>query len=139
VPATNLAKPKPTFEITFVHAILALIGWNLTWLTLLRPVPAPHAHRVGHVISIPSQPPVSAAMKRVSPNWSLILSLYAIAAIVLVLVRDEIGTGNDPYLKIVGWVSLTYAVYWSIRGAFAWVGKPAVSASDTPPTQPARR
>jgi len=65
-------------------------------------------------------------MKRVSPNWSLILTLYAIAAIVLVLVRDEIGTGNDPYLKIVGWVSLTYAVYWSVRGTFAWVGKPSV-------------
>ena len=69
-------------------------------------------------------------MKRESTNWSLILSLYAIAAVVLILVRDEIGTGNDPYLKIVGWVALTFAVYWSIRGAFSCVGKPPAPASD---------
>ncbi len=57
-------------------------------------------------------------MNRESPNWSLILTLYAIAAIVLIVVRDEIGTGNDPYLKIAAWVALIFAVYWSIRGAY---------------------
>jgi flagellar biosynthesis protein FliP len=57
-------------------------------------------------------------MNRESPNWSLILTLYTLAAIVLILVRDEIGTGNDPYLKVVGWIALIFAVYWSIRGAF---------------------
>jgi hypothetical protein len=67
-------------------------------------------------------------MKRESPNWSLILTLYAIATVVLILVRDEIGTGNDPYLKIVGWVALTFAVYWSVRAAFSCVGKPSAPA-----------
>ena len=76
-------------------------------------------------------------MKRESPNWSLILTLYAIAAIVLILVRDEIGTDNDPQLKVVGWVSLIFAVYWSIRGAFAGVGQPPAEVSDTTPTRSA--
>jgi hypothetical protein len=70
-------------------------------------------------------------MKRESPSWSLILTLYTIAAIVLLLVRDEVGTGNDPYLKICGWVALTYAVYWSIRGAFASLSKPSAPAVET--------
>jgi hypothetical protein len=70
-------------------------------------------------------------MKRESPNWSLIITLYAIAAIVLILVRDEIGTGNDPYLKVCGWIALAYAVYWSIRGALACVGQPSAPDSET--------
>jgi hypothetical protein len=71
-------------------------------------------------------------MKRESPtNWSLILTLYAIAAVVLFIVRDDIGTGNDPHLKIVGWVSLTFAVYWSIRAACDCVGRNSVAPSDT--------
>ena len=73
-------------------------------------------------------------MKQESPNWSLILTLYGIAAIVLIMVRDEVGTGNDPYLKVVGWISLTFAIYWSVRGAVAWVGRPSTPASDTRPT-----
>ena len=73
-------------------------------------------------------------MKRESPNWPLILTLYSIAAVVLFIVRDDVGTGNVPHLKVVGWIALTFAVYWSIRGAFACVGKPSDSASDAPST-----
>lgn len=75
-------------------------------------------------------------MKREPSNWSLVVTLYAIAAIVLIMVRDEIGTGNDPHLKIVGWVALTFAVYWSIRGALARAGRPSAPASETRPTSP---
>jgi hypothetical protein len=98
------------------------------------PVTAPDVRHMGDVISISKPQCVPAEMKRESPNWSLILSLYAIAAIVLILVRDEIGTGNDPYLKIVGWVALTFAVYWSVREAFNCVGKSPAPASDAIPT-----
>lgn len=71
-------------------------------------------------------------MKRESPaNWSLIFTLYAIAAVVLFMVRDEIGTGNDPHLKIVGWVALTFAVYWSVRAACDCVGRNSATPSNT--------
>lgn len=61
-------------------------------------------------------------MKRKSPpNWSLILCLYAVAAIFLVVVRDELGTDQDPQMKAGGWIALTFAVYWSFRGLFAWL------------------
>lgn len=56
------------------------------------------------------------------PNWSLIVGLYAIAALFLVIVRDEIGTDNDPQLKAGGWIALTFAVYWSVRAFFGWAG-----------------
>ena len=60
--------------------------------------------------------------KRKSPlNWPLILCLYAVAALFLVIVRDDLGTDNDPQLKAGGWIALTFAVYWTCRGLFAWV------------------
>jgi hypothetical protein len=63
--------------------------------------------------------------KQKSPlNWPLILCLYVVAAIVLVIVRDDLGTDNDPQLKAGGWIALTFAVYWSFRGLFAWVAAP---------------
>lgn len=69
-------------------------------------------------VLLPRPKGVSAVMIREAPNWFLILTLYTIAATVLILVRDEIGTGNDPYLKVAGWIALVFAVYWSIRGAY---------------------
>lgn len=61
-------------------------------------------------------------MKQKSPpNLSLILCLYAVAAIILVVVRNDLGTDNDPQLKAGGWIALTFAVYWSFRGLFAWL------------------
>lgn len=60
--------------------------------------------------------------KRKSPlNWRLILCLYAIAALFLVIVRDDLGTDNDPQLKAGGWIALTFAVYWTCRGLIDWV------------------
>jgi hypothetical protein len=56
------------------------------------------------------------------PSWSLIVGLYAIAALFLVIVRDELGTDNDPQLKAGGWIALTFAVYWSGRALVAWAG-----------------
>jgi hypothetical protein len=55
------------------------------------------------------------------PSWSLIVALYAIAALFLVIVRDELGTDNDPQLKAGGWIALTFAVYWTVRGLVAWL------------------
>jgi hypothetical protein len=62
-------------------------------------------------------------MKQKSPpNWSLIIGLYAVAALFLVIVRDELGTDNDPQMKAGGWIALTFAVYWSLRALIAWGG-----------------
>ena len=64
--------------------------------------------------------------KQKSPlNWRLILCLYAVAAIILVIVRDDLGTDNDPQMKAGGWIALTFAVYWTFRGVFAWVVAPS--------------
>jgi hypothetical protein len=54
--------------------------------------------------------------RKSAPTWSLILCLYAVAALFLVIVRDDLGTDNDPQLKAGGWIALTFAVYWSVRG-----------------------
>ncbi len=62
-------------------------------------------------------------MKQKSPsNWWLSVGLYAIAALFLVIVRDELGTDNDPQLKAGGWIALTFAVYWSVRALIARAG-----------------
>ena len=80
-------------------------------------------------------------MKRKStPSWSLILGLYAVAVIFLVIVRDDLGSDNDPQLKAGGWIALTFALYWSFRGVFAWVVRHSAPARDTAPmSQPAGR
>ena len=63
-------------------------------------------------------------------NWRLILCLYAVAALFLVIVRDELGTDNDPQLKAGGWIALTFAVYWTMRGVFAWIARPCQMQSE---------
>jgi hypothetical protein len=80
-------------------------------------------------------------MKRESPPaWSLILWLYAIAAIFLIIVRDEIGTDNDLQLKSGVWIPLIFVAYWSFRGVLAWVGTSAAPVPDIrPPSQPGGR
>ena|GEM_PF-5196774 len=60
--------------------------------------------------------------QKATPNWKLIVCLYTVAALFLVIVRDELGTDQDPQLKAGGWIALTFAVYWSARGLFARLG-----------------
>ena len=64
------------------------------------------------------------------PNWRLIVCLYAVAALFLVIVRDELGTDNDPQMKAGGWIALTFAVYWSLRAFFGWAGSTRQLQSD---------
>jgi hypothetical protein len=61
---------------------------------------------------------------------------YAIAAIVLIQVRDENGTGHDPNLKVVGWGSVTFVLERSSGTALMRDVGPAPPASETAPKSP---